>query len=382
MKGPLIVFLTALDLEYQAVRQHLTDIRVHRHAAGTRFEVGQLAGGGECRAAMALVGKGNQPAAVLTERAIAEFAPSALLFVGVAGALWPDIGLGDVVVATHVYAYHGGTSEDDGFKARPRVWESSHEPDQAARHLYRSGDWTRCLPRGAAVPEVRFGPIAAGEVVQNSRISTHARWIRRTYNDALAIEMEAAGVAQATHLNRSLPMAVIRGISDRADGTKITSDGDGWQMRAAANAAAFAAALAQELAPELVRETPHRRRTEQAEDFCNTARDRAQVDVQIGQLHGNFSIAPPAGAAADPAAQLTELRDRLTSALEAHQVDELTFATAEEEITLAAQSLARATKSDRDVAVISLMRLRGLLAEVPDLERRTSSIITGLRGGL
>ena len=37
----MIVILTALDLEYQAVRGHLTDPRVHRHTAGTRFELGR-----------------------------------------------------------------------------------------------------------------------------------------------------------------------------------------------------------------------------------------------------------------------------------------------------------------------------------------------------
>jgi nucleoside phosphorylase len=31
----------------------------------------------------------------------------AVLFVGVAGALWDATPLGDVVMATHVYAYHG-----------------------------------------------------------------------------------------------------------------------------------------------------------------------------------------------------------------------------------------------------------------------------------
>ena len=109
----LVVILTALDLEYRAVRDKLTDLRLHRHPAGTRFEVGRLAHS-KCRVALALVGKGNHPAAVLAERAIAEFAPVAVLFVGVAGALWPGVALGDVVIATHVYAYHGGTSESDG----------------------------------------------------------------------------------------------------------------------------------------------------------------------------------------------------------------------------------------------------------------------------
>jgi nucleoside phosphorylase len=58
--------------------------------------------------------------------------------------------------------------------------------------------------------------------------------------------MEAAGVAQAGHLNGS-PVAIVRGISDRADGTKTTSGDGTWQPQAAANAAAFAVRLAEEL---------------------------------------------------------------------------------------------------------------------------------------
>jgi len=118
-----VVILTALDLEYQAVREKLVGLRLYRHSQGTLFEVGQLAAG-RGQVVLAHVGKGNLSAGVLAERAIAEFRPAALLFVGVAGALHAHIALGDVVVATHVYAFHGGTSEDDGFKCRPRVWET------------------------------------------------------------------------------------------------------------------------------------------------------------------------------------------------------------------------------------------------------------------
>lgn len=306
MKHRPITILTALDLEYQAVRKHLADVRTHRHPAGTRFEVGLLAGG-DCRVALGLVGKGNQSAAVLAERAITEFSPFSLLFVGVAGALWPGIGLGDVVVATHVYAYHGGTSEDDGFKARPRVWETSHELDQIARYLYRSEIWARRLPEGPAVPKVHFGPIAAGEVVQDSAISAHARWVRQTYNDALAIEMEAAGVAQAAHLNKSLPMVVVRGISDRADGTKVTSDDASWQTKAAAHAAAFATALAQELAQEArhgqpTRASERKKGVPTTNGVRNLARGHARVGAQIGHIHGNVTIGQPPETALNPAA--------------------------------------------------------------------------------
>ncbi|MGN9844358.1 5'-methylthioadenosine/S-adenosylhomocysteine nucleosidase family protein [Nonomuraea sp. H19] len=380
----MIVILTALDLEYQAVRRHLTDPQVHRHTAGTRFELGCLANGGQ-RVALGLVGKGNHPSAVITERAIAEFSPSALLFVGVAGALWPGIGLGDVVVATHVYAYHGGTSEDDGLKARPRVWEIAHEIDQIARHLHRTGTWTRHLPAGGAVPTVLFGPIAAGEVVQDSAISAHAQWVRHTYNDALAIEMESAGMAQATHHNRSLPMAVVRGISDRADGTKTATDGLNWQPKAAANAAAFAVALAQELAVEHENHPASKEREANgmADNVKNVARDNARVGVQAGHIHGNVTVGhPPQNQAADPVAQLAELRDRLARARKAQEVDEDTFTAAEQEIAVAAESLSESTQEGRSKAVIALKKLRGLLADVAELAAHVSAVIAAIRSVL
>jgi adenosylhomocysteine nucleosidase len=265
-----IVILTALDLEYDAVRERLDGLRPHRHRQGTRFEVGRIPGT-DRPVALGLTGKGNHASAVLTERAIHEFDPPAVLFAGVAGGLWPDVELGTVVIATHVYAYHGGTSEDDGFKARPRSWEISHELDQLARHVKRAGSWPH---------PVKFGPIAAGEVVQDSAVSWHAQWIRQTYNDALAIEMESAGVAKAAHDNRSRPLAVVRGISDRADGTKVATDG--WQPRAAASAAAFALALAREI--DVPEPEPA------ARPAANVARDHARVGVQAGQVFGDITL--------------------------------------------------------------------------------------------
>lgn len=71
--GPVVI-LTALNLEYEAVRNRLTDLLVHRHPAGTRFEVGRLGRNG-CRVALGLVGKGNHSAAVLAEGAMVESPP-------------------------------------------------------------------------------------------------------------------------------------------------------------------------------------------------------------------------------------------------------------------------------------------------------------------
>ena len=384
MKNHPIVILTALNLEYQAVRRHLTDIEVRSHPAGTLFEVGRL-GDGRCRVALGLVGKGNHSSAVLAERAMTTFEPPAVLFVGVAGALWPGIDLGDIVVASHVYAYQGGTSEDDGLKARPRVWEISHECDQAAKHLDRTGAWASRLPPGTPKPAVRFGPVAAGEIVQDSAISVEAQWVRRAYNDALAIEMEAAGLAQAAHLNRSLPAVVVRGISDRADGSKTTTDGADWQPKAAANAALFAVALAEELARKDRAGTGDRTRKDSDAPMSGTVRNiangNARVGVQAGTVHGGIVLghqwqADPAGIPA----QLADLREKLAKARAAGDVDGETFAAAEQELDTIAEALPPAGEKAPQRAMIALKRLRGLLMDWAELTAKVTAVIAALRG--
>jgi adenosylhomocysteine nucleosidase len=238
------VVLTALDLEYLAVRAHLTELRTRKHQAGTLFEIGTVRGS-SVRIALAVAGGGNRAAAVLVERANALYRPDAVLFVGIAGALHSDIGLGDVVVATRVYGYHGGREEAAKFLASPRAWDAPHHLEQQARHLARTAWWEQMLPHrtGRAPCKVHFRPVAAGEVVLNSRTGSLVELIRRHYNDVAAIEMESAGAAEAAHLNR-LPLLTIRGISDRSDGQKLAADAAGSQPVAASHAAVFALALA------------------------------------------------------------------------------------------------------------------------------------------
>jgi adenosylhomocysteine nucleosidase len=242
----MIVILTALPVEQEAVLDHLVDVREHRHSQGTLFDVGALAGHPGREIGLGVTGQGTLAAAALTERAIAEFSPVAVLFVGVAGGLRRWLEIGDVVVGTKVYAYHGGKSEDAGFLVRPRSWEISHELEQVARRVHRARTWHEPLapPCESQPPEVHFEAIAAGDVVLNSKTSPVADDLHRNYNDAVAVEMESAGFALAGHLAGRVATATVRGISDHADGLKSVTDGLGSQRLAARNAAAFAVALA------------------------------------------------------------------------------------------------------------------------------------------
>ena len=244
------VVLTALPIEFQAVREHLVDVTERIHPAGTMFYIGRLPGG-QRRVALVEVGSGNRDAAVIAERAVSflqpEFQLDLLAFVGIAGGLHSDITLGDVIVPPKVHAYHGGMEDDVGFHARPDGGQASHRLLQFAKHIARGDTWWKSVPEVSRPVRVRFRPIAAGDVVVNSRESPVARLIQRHYNDAAAIEMESAGLANASHLNDSIPFIVVRGISDAASGDKYATDREGWQTRAARHAAAFAVALLTEL---------------------------------------------------------------------------------------------------------------------------------------
>ncbi|SQD95013.1 Purine or other phosphorylase family 1 [Parafrankia sp. Ea1.12] len=381
-----IVVLTALDLEYQAVHEHLVDARLYRHPQGTRFEVGRLAGG-RCRVALTHVGVGNQSAAVLAERAIAEFAPAALLFVGVAGGLHRHIALGDVVVGTHVYAFHGATSEDEGLWGRPRTWPLSHRAEQIARHLSRTRSWARPPVEADSLPQVHFGPIAAGEVVLNSTVSALARWLHDHYNDALAIEMEGAGASQAGLLNSSLPVIVIRGVSDHADGTKESTDRHLWQQRAVANAASFAEALAEELAVDIGKADAAetgigRRSTMQAnQNIRNTASGNARVGVQSGAIHGGVAIgATGERVPADLPAALVGFRTDLQSARSTGTVDEDTYAAAEAELAAADEALQTDSPANRRALLVALKKVRGLIGDVADLTTKIGVAIAIAQG--
>ncbi|MCC8478753.1 5'-methylthioadenosine/S-adenosylhomocysteine nucleosidase [Streptomyces globisporus] len=378
-KGPVVI-LTALNLEYQAVHRKLASPQAHLHERGTRFEVG-TAQGTSCRVALGLTSKGNHSAAVIAERAIQEFSPTAVLFVGVAGALWDATRLGDVVVASHVYAYHGGTSEDDGLKARPRVWEAPHGIIQLALHLDRLGDWADSASGQEHAPQVRFGAIAAGEIVQNSRVSAEATWIRQHYNDALAIEMEAAGVAQAGHLNGA-PVAIIRGISDRADGTKNSTDDRNWQPQAAANAAAFAIRLAVELAGEQEETVVRRDDSVPSADrldrhVTNTAHN-STVGIMAGSVTGSsvrMNTAPEEPEPLNLFAALHGFRDNLTRHRAEGDLDQDTYREASADLESAIRSAGEHTSDASKRAAMTLRRLRGLVVECPALMAELAPLI-------
>lgn len=237
------VILTAIPVEYMAVRAHLADLQKETHHKGTTtYERGKFAANGKVwEVGIVEMGAGNSNAALEAERAINYFNPHVILLVGVAGGMKDkDVVLGDVVAATKVYGYESGKAEIE-FKPRPNVGECAYKLIKLARLESVEEDWMQRLPSPVPNPKPRVfvAPIAAGEqVVADTKSSTY-KLLKSNYGDAIAVEMEGRGFLQAAHANHEVLPLIVRGISDLIDG-KSEADAAGSQEIAARHASAFA----------------------------------------------------------------------------------------------------------------------------------------------
>lgn len=225
------IIMTAILVETAAVQKHLTGAK-RETVRGAEFTVGAFNG---WRVATATTGKGNDAAAVVTERAIAHFKPEAAFFVGIAGGL-KDVKIGDIVIAELVSSYAKGKETDEQFHSRPDPHRSNHTAFEQGQAIARDMTWRQ---RWTALGKVVSGHVVTGEVVIATRKTELYINIRNRFDDALAVETEGHGFLEAVHRNESVRGLVIRGISDLLVGKSIT-DMEGSQDIAADAAAAVA----------------------------------------------------------------------------------------------------------------------------------------------
>lgn len=240
---PRAVILTAIPVEFKAVRAHLYSPNEEEHPTkGDVYDRGLFYGErNNWDILVAEVGAGNTMCCLETERAIEHFNPSVVIFVGIAGGI-KDVTYGDVVVADKAYGYEIGKIVKGDMLARPDLGKSTYGILQRAKAIARNDDWKKRIidyDPEKNDPIAITKPIAAGEKVIASTRSPIFRHIKKNYSDTVAVEMEGYGFYKAIESNEGVQGLIVRGISDLLD-NKEETDQKGYQALASKNASAFA----------------------------------------------------------------------------------------------------------------------------------------------
>lgn len=192
---PLLI-VAALPQELAPLLPHITDQREVLLSTGAAL-TGTLDGQ---TVAVMTTGVGLVNAAAATQRGIDRFNPSAVMMVGVTGALDPSLDLGTVVIPAGWVNHQVGTLGAGGFNP------VQNAPIPAAPDL---------LALAENSPAVTVGGLGiSGDVFVND---TAARDRLAADFSARIVDMESAAVAQVAAQNAT-PFLIIRAVSDRAGG--------------------------------------------------------------------------------------------------------------------------------------------------------------------
>jgi len=223
MSQPPIGVLGAMDEEVRRLREALLPTRVET-TGGRDYLFGSIAGR---EVVLAFSRWGKVAAASTATTMIERFGVERILFTGVAGAVDPALGIGDVVVARSL-VHHDLDARPflrrfevplldiveipvDERLARAAADAAAEVLDADLDALVPPADRRRFSMER---PTVRRGLVASGD-----RFIADAGEVERLRTDLpglLAVEMEGAAVAQVCH-EHGVRCAVLRTISDRAD---------------------------------------------------------------------------------------------------------------------------------------------------------------------
>ena len=203
----MIAIIAAMESEVRDMRESMDDaFKIHH--CGMNFIKGKLHGK-EVVLVQSGVGKVN--AAMCTQILIDRFKADVLINLGVAGAVHPDLVLGDIVISTNSVQYDmdarafghplGEIPNMDVtfFKADKNLIEIAENAAKALNINYYKG-CVMTADLGVDSPELK-------------------KQLLKEFN-GLCVEMEGAAIGQVAMVN-NVPYVIIRSISDKADENQL-----------------------------------------------------------------------------------------------------------------------------------------------------------------
>lgn len=219
-----IGIMAAMHGELASLLQHMGQFSRPQRIGQRDYYEGDLFGM-PCVLVLARIGKVAASATAVT--LIREFSVDAVLFTGLAGAVSPELRVGDIVIGDTFLQYDLNVSPlfpryevpllgRSHFQAHAGLADTLH----LSAHDYLAQSFAADIPApvreafAVQAPQIRRGLIISGDCFVNDRQAVHG--LRADLPDALCVEMEGAAVGQVCH-EYDIPFAVVRTVSDRAD---------------------------------------------------------------------------------------------------------------------------------------------------------------------
>lgn len=219
-----IGIMGAMEEEISSLIDLLTDIQIDQ-IGGRTYYSGKL---NHQDVVVVFSMWGKVAAAITVTTLIERFQIQKLIFTGVAGAIHPDLNIGDVVIGTRFVQHDMDSSPMIPKYELPLIKKtfiesSSDFNEQAAEiiqnmlednHLHQLISQEELDHFGISKPRLFMGEIASGDQFISDVEKKHE--LRTTFPNLLCVEMEGAAVAQVCDAF-NVPFLIIRTISDCAD---------------------------------------------------------------------------------------------------------------------------------------------------------------------
>ncbi|GIE86232.1 5'-methylthioadenosine/S-adenosylhomocysteine nucleosidase family protein [Actinoplanes regularis] len=222
--------LTVLEQETRAVVAALQGLSGYRTvllpSGATAYEAELTTPDGRVLriAAMQILSPGLTAAALDHRTLVERYSPEVILLVGIAGGVSDRLRIGDVVIADEIISYDARKETPDGTRRRGRA-QTVAAPLGRRLNTFRTAAGSDFTGPDGVPFRLHVGPIGSGNAVVADAQSEIRTWLHTFHDKVLAVETEAAGVAEAFHDQRGpYGWLTIRGISDLADTRKPRDD--------------------------------------------------------------------------------------------------------------------------------------------------------------
>lgn len=208
-----LALIGAMNEEIELLVAHMANVR-ETVKAGITFREGTYFGK---EVVVCRTGVGKVNAAVTTQILIDAFAVEAIIFTGVAGALDPELNIGDLVVSTECMQ-HDMDVTPLGFARGIIPYE--------AKSVFAAD--VKLVELAAASGEKLFpGKVKQGRVLSGDQFIANREVVADLHKtlEGVCVEMEGASVAQVCSMN-AIPYVVLRSMSDKADGSAHVNFGE------------------------------------------------------------------------------------------------------------------------------------------------------------